>query len=75
MLHKLLSGIAGMILTVILAIFGAYFATLLGMAISSNIVEHKEMPDNALPFFAGGVVSFYLGILWQKVRPKNATDQ
>lgn len=66
MFNKLIS----VVLTTVLAIFGAYFSTLLGMAISSNIVEHNAMPDSALPYFVGAVVSFYLGTLWQKAKPK-----
>ena len=66
MLRKVFNKIGGMVLTAILAIFGAYFSTLLGIAIATIFVERNEMPDNALPFFTGAFFSFYLGGVWKK---------
>ena len=54
------------ILTLSLAIAAAFGCTLLGMAISSEIVPNNELPDNAFPYFVGAVLSFYLGVLWGK---------
>ena len=61
----LLNKLPGMALTAILAIFGAYFATLFGFAAGSSFVSHNEIPDNAMPFFIGGIIAFYFGMFWK----------
>jgi hypothetical protein len=54
------------VLTFTLAIAAGFFCTLLGMAVSSEIVPSTEMPDNAFPYFIGAAFSFYIGVLWGK---------
>jgi hypothetical protein len=51
------------IVTLVLAIFAAYFSTLFGLAISTEIVPRHEMPKNVFPYFIGAVFSFYFGFL------------